>query len=103
MKCGASLRQSCPGRCQHCMMEKPHSGMTTNEVKCPEGAGQSAARLVDRVTITNVVDLWSPGANPKKELATKDRPLGSGVCSVCFAVPQIHECTEQNANLTCFC
>ena len=45
------------GRCQHCMMEKPHSGMTTNGVKCPEGVAQSAARLVDWVTITNVVDL----------------------------------------------
>ena len=57
MKCGATLRQPCPGRCEHCMLGKSHSGMTTNGVNCPEGVGLLAARLVDSVTITKAVDI----------------------------------------------
>ena len=85
MKCGATPRHPCPGRCQRCMMGKSHIGMTTNGVKCPEGVGQLF--MISR-------------SKSKEGVATKDRPLGSGVRSVCFA---LHRYTNaRNKTRTCF-
>ena len=80
MKWGATLRQPRLGRCQHCMMGKSHSGMTTNAVNCPECVGQSAARLVEWVTMKTVVDSIISRSKSQEQMATKDRPLGLGVC-----------------------
>ena len=93
MKCGAALRQPCPGRCEHCMLGKSHSGMTTNGVNCPEGVGPLAARMVDWVTIKTVLDSTISLSKSKEGVATKDRPLGSGV-------PLFSRCTNSGTHGT---
>ena len=101
MTCGASLRQSCPGRCQRCMMGKSHSGMTTNGVKCLEGVGQSAALggLGDEQRKWLIYDLVEQiqKRNGNERQTTWIRCLFR-----LLGAAQIHERTEQHANLICF-